>query len=129
MKRRRTRVTHTEKPTSVEVKIPAPISAEQAQLLQFQSQLHEQGQERFRALEKALEQQNEIQVKHGETLAKIVENTRDLPQLKIDVDGIKRTHIALKRGVKVVGGVTGSSAFIAGVKWVATKLMTSGVGK
>ena len=45
MKRRRTRVVHTEKPTNVEVKMPTPISAEQAQLLQFQSQLHEQGQE------------------------------------------------------------------------------------
>jgi len=101
--------------------ILTPISAEQAQLLQFQKQLHEQGQERFRAIESRLEAQNAIQVDHGKMLTQIIANTAELPKLKADVEEIQEERSKAKGAVKLALALGTSSGILEGLHWLLGK--------
>ena len=100
-----------------EVNFPIAASAEQMQVLQFQKQLHEQGQERFRAIEERLGKQEETQSEHGKMLATIAANTADLPKLKADVEDIQGERNRYKGVVKLALFLATSSGVGEVVRW------------
>ena len=99
------------------VNLPSAISVEQMQILQFQKQLHEQGQERFRAIEERLGKQDEIQIEHGKVLATIAANTSDLPQLKEEIEDIQNERSKAKGAVKLAMALGTGSGVIEAVRW------------
>jgi hypothetical protein len=90
--------------------------------LQFQEQLHKQNQERFQRME-------DLQIEQVATLARIEENTKQIPQLTQRVSDLERVRDRMTGALAAVGTLAALLGAVLGaaltelVHWIGQKLI------
>lgn len=85
-------------------------------VLQLQRQLHEQQQTRLYAIEKEQAESRRMSARHGEALARIEENTKNLPDLDERIARLERTDSRHRGALAIISFLWTALAGYVGLK-------------